>query len=258
MTVKSTTMNITLAITNYRANARLRRELLAKSQEKEARLNAIPTSHLPGIHTLPTELWSAIIDSLIKSSHTRKCQTYPDTCHLSQDLSLRSVCHTFNTETLHALHKHITLPHIPHASLVRDDPLHDHYVRNALLASALYNFHAIPTAARAGTTHALFFMNRIANCVRVAQHIDDLHTYAYASDLARVFCTAASTSRYCWSYMFDFPASGWHQWLDDRELEVALLVAGGYLRGNVGVWMRTLDMGREQEELQRLVALFET
>jgi hypothetical protein len=250
-------MNITLAITNYRANARLRRELIAKSQEKEARLNAIPTSRLPGIHALPTELWSIIIDSLIKSSHTQKCHTDPNTCRLSQDLSLRLVCRVFNTETLHALHKHITLPHIPHASFIKNDHLHDFYVRNALLASALYNFHAIPPAARNGTTHALFFMNRIANCMSVAQNIDDLHTHTYAADLARVFCTAASTSRYCWSYMFDFPGSGWHQWLDDWELEGALLVAGGYLRRDVVVWMRRLEMGREEEELQRLVAFME-
>lgn len=124
--------------------------------------------------------------------------------------------------------------------------------RNALLALALYN--SMRSVNR--TSPQLVITHRIRNCVLIAQYIDANHSSTYQQELLRKFCLAASSLRYCWSYIFTLrdrePRGDGH--VDqhnvflremNQRLEVALLVANGYEVEEVKKKMNRLEkMGK--------------
>jgi hypothetical protein len=92
---------------------------------------------------------------------------------------------------------------------------------------------------------------RIKNCVLVAQHLSSEHSMQAEQRLYKTFCTAASTSCYCWSYIFTLRHGnntfvhgvddiGDYQRKRDILLEVSLLVANGYQLKDVNRWMARL------------------
>jgi hypothetical protein len=115
----------------------------------------------------------------------------------------------------------------------------DHFFHNALLASAIYNSCTSPSIPKrfSKPTH-LRFIDRINNCILIAQTIDGEHSTSYAQDLTRIFANAASTSQHCWNYLFalhtkrreSYSYTGSLFWgvQDEVNLEVALLAASGY------------------------------
>jgi hypothetical protein len=151
----------------------------------------------------------------------------------------------FDKEILRAFHTHLILPRFPRTSFIRDlarpdiAKRFDLSLRNALLGSALYNSSisksAMPSKKRSSGRH-FDMLNRIENCTRIAQQIDQDDSESHAQDLTRMFCIAASTSRYCWMHIFYAYTTGcfrsrkvkYSTPRDNAYLEAALLVASGY------------------------------
>jgi hypothetical protein len=250
-----------------------------KLREKKSLLERIPKSRLLGISALPVELWGMIIGKVVGQDLESICYHYPRSCAMRRGMEMRVVCRkcvtlptqsntdeldVFDQEIRQQLHKRITLLQLPYLGFLLElsragtgdfvyMPL-----RNALLASALYN------SCRSSTTATmlrnidprLHITDRIFNCTLIAQHMDRQHSASHQHDLIRMFCTAASTSLCCWQYIFQWRSTRVEKrytYMDCRDanvvedvyLEAALLVASGYGIEAVKRWMIKLGRGKK-------------
>ncbi|CAG5156438.1 uncharacterized protein ALTATR162_LOCUS4236 [Alternaria atra] len=120
-------MNIIRTVKNAQRQAGINRELRKK-------LKKIPESRLNGIHALPVELWSQILEHVLDPylQHETRCHS------LLRILELRSVCHAFDEEIQRVLHQRLTLRQMPYHSFLAYDmqsaPGLDYSLRDALLA----------------------------------------------------------------------------------------------------------------------------
>lgn len=165
------------------------------------------------------------------------------------------------------LHQRLTLRQMPYYSFLAYEMQSalglDCSLRDALLASALCR----ETQRCSGNKAIHPMAYRMRNCVLVAQHLSSNHNRKHELSLYKTFCTAASTSRYCWWYIFVLQcvSNSFVYGVDDyggsaREcdilLEVSLLVATGHQLTDVKRWMVRLGklgmlVGYREHDVQR-------
>ncbi|CAO2651291.1 Nn.00g095880.m01.CDS01 [Neocucurbitaria sp. VM-36] len=216
--------------------------------EEQAALSSIPKSRLAGIHALPVELWSLIIDFVLVD---KLGSSYLQCRELLDILEYRLVSRVFDREVRHALHQHLLLSQLPYIGFVRAF-IHNERLPNkkkdlpiTLLASAICNS-SRPSGSSRRHIRTPRIANRVRNCTTIATHIATtsgslpFHVTHSARTLMQSFCNAASTSAYCQEYMFmptQYDARFKSCAEGDMYLEAALLVANGYPIEEVKIWM---------------------
>ena len=156
----------------------------------------------------------------------------------------------FDEEIQHILKGHITITHTlfrPYRSrfyslISPEEPKFD--FRNKIMASALYN----TASKRDSSDRQADLVSRLKNCTAIAQHILEDVSHQKEQELLKMFCTAASSSQCCWSYMLA-PRTGSGLWVEkvDRDgyplehgdmlLEMSLLIASGFALEDTKKWL---------------------
>ncbi|KAH7090488.1 hypothetical protein FB567DRAFT_519979 [Paraphoma chrysanthemicola] len=236
------------------------------SAKKETSISSISISDLTGISALPTEIWSLILTNIV-TSHLGDPRLQ---CNEIQTiLQYRLVCQIFSKETLHALHTHIHIPHLPSLALIRTLNPHNRITPSpspsssentliySLLANSIRNTYTAYTALspfrqKRVARRVPAIVHRVRNCIVLAQRLDHISP-PISTSLPNVtflthLCTLASTSVYVHEYIFlpwkfypGFTTCG----QGDAYLEAALLVACGYeIRQVVGAKVELMREGK--------------